>query len=76
MSTNRAADPRYGNKLEYHSVPYRSVTHFSVETAGPMDLDAELRIWITGNPVPLQKSFNKKVNVYEVQAVLAYFVLA
>ena len=22
-----------GNKVEYHSLPYRSITHFSVETA-------------------------------------------
>lgn len=23
-----------GSKVEYHSVPYRSITHFSVESAG------------------------------------------
>jgi hypothetical protein len=33
-----------GNKVEYHSLPYRSITHFSVETAGHFDLDAELKI--------------------------------
>jgi hypothetical protein len=39
-----------GKKTEYHSVPYRSITHFSVETAGTFDLDAELKIWISGTP--------------------------
>jgi hypothetical protein len=29
-----------GNKVEYHSLPYKSITHFSVETAGHFDLDA------------------------------------
>jgi hypothetical protein len=64
-----------GSKVEYHSIPYRSITHFSVETAGTFDLEAELKIWISGAPVPVQKQFNKKLNVYEVQAVLASYVL-
>ena len=37
-----------GRKVQYHSVPYKSITHFSVETAGTFDLDAELTIWISG----------------------------
>lgn len=64
-----------GSKVEYHSLPYRSITHFSIETAGTFELDAELKIWISGNPVPFQKQFNRKLNIYEVQAVLASYVL-
>jgi hypothetical protein len=64
-----------GSKVEYHSIPYKSITHFSVETAGTFDLDAELKIWITGTPMPIQKKFNKKLSVYELQAVLASYVL-
>lgn len=64
-----------GSKVEYHSLPYRSITHFSIETAGTFELDAELKIWISGNPVAYQKQFNKKLNIYEVQAVLASYVL-
>lgn len=33
-----------GSKVEYHSIPYRSITRFSVETAGTFDLDAEQKI--------------------------------
>lgn len=64
-----------GTKVEYHSIPYKSITHFSIETAGTFDLDAELKIWISGTAVPLQKQFNSKLNIYEVQAVLASYVL-
>lgn len=64
-----------GSKVEYHSIPYRSITHFSVETAGTFDLEAELKIWISGTPMPIQKQFNKKLSIYEVQAVLASYVL-
>ncbi|MFM1725341.1 PH domain-containing protein [Rhodococcus sp. PAM 2766] len=63
-----------GRKTEYHSVLYKSITHFSVETAGSFDLDAELKIWISGNPMPIQKQFSKGVNIYEVQAMLTHFV--
>lgn len=64
-----------GKKIEYHSIPYRSITHFSIETAGSFDLDAELKIWISGSPVPVQKQFNKSLNIYELQSVLAAYVL-
>ena len=64
-----------GSKVEYHSVPYRSITHFSVETAGSFDLHAELKIWISGTPTPIQTQFNKQLSIYEVQAVLASDVL-
>ena len=60
-----------GSKVEYRSIPYRTITNFSVETTGSFDLDAEMKIYLTGNPVPIQKEFNRKVNVFEVQAVLA-----
>jgi hypothetical protein len=64
-----------GNKVEYHSLPYKNITHFSVETAGHFDLDTELKIlWISGSPIPIQKQFNKKLNIYEVQSVLAGYV--
>jgi hypothetical protein len=64
-----------GSKVEYHSIPYKSITHFSVETAGTFDLDAELKIWLSGMSQPLQKQFTKKLSIYEVQAVLANYVL-
>lgn len=64
-----------GKKVEYHSIPYKSITHFSIETAGNFDLDAELKIWISGTPQPIQKQFNKSLNIYELQSVLAAYVL-
>ena len=64
-----------GKKIEYHSIPYKSIIQFSVETAGSFDLDAELKIWLSGNPAPIQKQFNKHLSIYEVQSVLASYVL-
>jgi hypothetical protein len=64
-----------GKKVELHSIPYRNITHFSIETAGSFDLDAELKIWVSGSAAPLQKQFNKSLNIYDVQSVLAEYVL-
>jgi len=64
-----------GKKVEYQSIPYRSITRFSIETAGTFDLEAELKIWLTGNPAPIQLQFNKKLSIYAVQSVLAGYVL-
>ena len=64
-----------GSKVEYHSIPYRSITHFSIETAGTLEMDAELRIWSSGTSAPIQKQFNKRLSIDEVQAVLASYVL-
>lgn len=64
-----------GKKVEYHSIPYSSILHFSVENAGTFDLDAELKIWVSGSELPIQKMFNKSTNIYDVQRVLAEYIL-
>lgn len=61
-----------GKKVEYHSYPYKSISHFSVETAGHFDLDAELKIWISSAENPaVSKQFKKDNSIYEIQKILA-----
>lgn len=36
-----------GMKKDYTSIPYRHIQTFSIETAGLMDLDAELQIYVS-----------------------------
>lgn len=65
-----------GSKIQYFTVLYKSISRFSVETAGSFDLDAELKIWISGEQHPsISKKFNKKVDIYEVQKLLAEYTL-
>jgi len=65
-----------GKKMEYLSINYKSISRFSIETAGTFDLDAELKIWISSESHPsISRRFNKSVNVYEVQRILAKNVL-
>ena len=63
-----------GNKKEYHTIPYKSIYHFSVETAGTFDFDCELKIWIAGASTPIKKELKKGVDVIGLQKILAYYV--
>lgn len=60
-----------GKKVEYHSIPYKSITHFSIESAGHFDLDSELKVWISGIHEPISKQFKKDKSIYDVQRELA-----
>ena len=64
-----------GRKREIHSIPYRSVTMFSVETAGTFEADAELRIWISSQSAPLTRELSRGSNLSGIQRALAEGVL-
>jgi PH (Pleckstrin Homology) domain-containing protein len=64
------------HKVEYHSIPYRSISHFAVQTAGHLDTDAEMYIWLEGENKPIEKQFNRHVDIYQVQGILSAFVVA
>lgn len=60
-----------GSKVEYLSIPYRSIVMFSVETAGHFDLESELRVWVSGQPTPISRSLGRDSGVQEIVALLA-----
>ncbi|MDD3114814.1 MAG: PH domain-containing protein [Anaerovibrio sp.] len=65
-----------GKKVEYHSIPYDKITHFSIESAGNFDMEAELKIWISGmGPNPIEKTFGRNDSVYKIQSLLAEYVM-
>lgn len=64
-----------GRKVDYHSIPYRAITQFKLETAGHFDLDAELKIWVSGQDAPIVKEL-KKDTVVGIQQTLATYMFA
>lgn len=64
-----------GKKIDYTSVPYRSITTFTVETDGHFDLDSELTLWISGRHEPLKKELKKGSDVVGIQKLLANKIL-
>ena len=65
-----------GKKTSYKSIPYRSISRFTVETSGHFDLDAELKIWVSSAMDPAEVlQFKSDDNVVEIQQALAAAVL-
>ncbi len=64
-----------GSKISFQSVPYRSITRFSVESAGTFDLDSDLNLWVTGASTPMTLKVSRKTDPAAIQRLLAELVL-
>lgn len=64
-----------GRKVEYHSIPYGAISHFKLETAGHFDLDAELKIWISGSSEPIKRELKSGETTLGIQKALANCVI-
>jgi hypothetical protein len=65
-----------GTKVDYLSIPYGNVIKFSKESAGILDLDAELKIWVKDQVEPIKKQFGKGGNnINEVYRILSQHIL-
>ncbi len=65
-----------GTKVDYLSIPYTNVIKFSKESAGILDLDADLKIWIKDQEHPITKQFGKGGNnINEVYKILSQHIL-
>ncbi len=62
-----------GRRVEYTSIPYRSITHTSIEAAGPFSPDADLRLWVVGRSTALERPLGPEVDVYALQALLVQY---
>ncbi len=65
-----------GKQTVYTSFPYRSIVKFEVDSAGAFDLNATLRIWVSGSDKPMEEKFDSNANVYDIQKLIAQNVLA
>lgn len=60
-----------GSKVEYHSVPYKAITHFKIESAGHFDMDSDLKIYISGSDHPISRELRKGDDIVAIQKTLA-----
>lgn len=65
-----------GKKTTFQSLPYKSISRFTVETSGHFDLDAELKIFISSGAEPaVNLQFTKDKHIETIQQALALAVL-
>ena len=68
-----------GKKIEYCSIPYKSIIAYSVETAGTFDLDSEIKLTLSGGiKVELQFLKDKKMSelLFKVYYTITEYVLS
>ena len=63
-----------GKKRDYTSIPYSKISTFSLETAGLLDLDAELELYLSGvGKVKFQ--FTGQTDVKEICRAISQYTL-
>ena len=60
-----------GKRVEYLSIPYRSIVMFSLETEGHFDLEADLKIWLSGQANPVGRTIGRGEGASDIVALLA-----
>jgi len=67
-----------GKKIEYYSIPYKSIITYAVETAGIFDFDSEIKLLISGG-IKIELKFLKDKNMgqllFKVYHLLNDFVI-
>ncbi|GFZ80495.1 hypothetical protein GCM10010978_22020 [Compostibacillus humi] len=54
-----------GKKVEYFSIPYKNIVTYSIETAGRLDLDSEIKLFLSGG-LNIELKFMKDRNMNEL----------
>ena len=65
-----------GRKSEYLTIPYKSITRFAKESAGTFDLDAELKIWVSGDSAPIVRKPRDDASVHDIYRLLSIGTLS
>ena len=63
-----------GSKIDYTSIPYKRIQYYSIETAGTIDLDSELEVYLSGSSSVKFEFFGNN-NIKEIGKRISEFVL-
>ena len=63
-----------GTKKELLFIPFSKITAFSIETAGTLDANAELKIWASGVG-GLKLNFTPKTDIFEIGQFIGQFII-
>ena len=64
-----------GKRKSYLSIPYSKIRAFAKQSAGWLDLDAEVWVWLLGQEDPIQFDFKRTKMVNEFLKILGEGVL-
>jgi hypothetical protein len=67
-----------GKKIEYATIPYKSIITYAIETAGTFDFDAEIKLTLSGGihcELQFMKDKNMNALLFKVYDTITNFVL-
>lgn len=64
-----------GTKLEYHTIPYKNIKRFMIETAGLADIDTDIKLYLGGGKeesvtLKVHKDYTKTINKIILEKIL------
>lgn len=63
-----------GKKVDITSLPYKNIQAFSVETAGVLDLDAEMDLWFAGMG-RIRFEFSGNCKIKQLANIIGYYTI-
>lgn len=64
-----------GTRAEFLTIPYTKINRFSKESAGILDIDASLKIWVVGQSDPIVLDFKRNNAINEMYLLLSEKIL-
>jgi hypothetical protein len=64
-----------GAKVEYLTIPYKSIEMFSMQSAGVMERDSEIALWIKGHDEARKFVFRRGSDIQGVYKLIGEYVL-
>lgn len=61
-------------RKSFFIIPFSKITAFSIETAGTLDANAELKIWASGVG-GLKLNFTPKTDIFEIGQFIGQFII-
>lgn len=62
-----------GKKKEFMFIPYTKIVAYAVESAGTIDVNSELKLWLSGIG-GIKLNFTPKTNIFEIGQYLGQFI--
>ena len=64
-----------GTKVDYLSIPYKSIEMYSMQTAGLMEKDNSITLWLKGHSKPREFLFNRGSDINTVYNLISNCIL-
>ncbi len=63
-----------GKRIEYVSIPYRSIVKFTIETVGHFDIDADVTLYLSDHLDPVKLELRRSGDVSDMMKIIANHV--